>query len=114
MSTGVLTDQNESKTIYMNIMLYSVMLSAFVFPIVGQLCDKYSPKISVPFAFIFRGITTLFFSCLTRPDSLAAYGVCVLMIIGTIIENISVDSIFNKNLPKETRGVLGGLYSFAG
>ena len=36
------------------------------------------------------------------------------MIIGTIIENISVDSIFNKNLPKETRGILGGLYSFSG
>ena len=45
---------------------------------------------------------------------MAAYAVCVFMIIGTIIENISIDSIFNKNLPKETRGLLNGVYSFAG
>ena len=36
------------------------------------------------------------------------------MIIATILENISVDTIFTKNLPKETRGVLNGVYSFAG
>jgi hypothetical protein len=36
------------------------------------------------------------------------------MIIATIIENISVDTIFNKNLPKETRALLNGVYSMAG
>jgi|TARA_B110000305_G_C18821088_1_gene351397 MFS family permease len=36
------------------------------------------------------------------------------MVIATIIENISVDSIFNKNLPKESRGALNGLFSFSG
>lgn len=54
------------------------------------------------------------FWLLDRPDTGYAYAVCVMMIIGTIIENISIDSIFNKNLPKETRGVLNGVYSFAG
>jgi len=36
------------------------------------------------------------------------------MIIATIIENISVDSLFAKNLPKETRAILNGAYSFSG
>ena len=36
------------------------------------------------------------------------------MILATICENTSVDTIFNKNLPKETRGILNGAYSFAG
>ena len=95
-------------------MLYSVVLSSFVFPFVGRFCDTYSPIRTVPFAFIFRGLTTVMFWMLERPDTLAAYATCVLMIIATIIENISIDSIFNKSLPKETRGVLLGVYSFAG
>lgn len=37
-----------------------------------------------------------------------------MMIVGTIIENISVDTIFAKNLPKETRAILNGAYSFSG
>jgi MFS family permease len=36
------------------------------------------------------------------------------MIIATIIENISVDTLFAKNLPKETRAILNGCYSMAG
>jgi MFS-type transporter involved in bile tolerance (Atg22 family) len=95
-------------------MLYSVILSSIVFPFVGKFCDAYSPKRTVPFAFFFRCSTTYMFCLLERPDSTSAYAVCVLMIIGTIIENISIDSIFNKNLPKETRGILNGVYSFAG
>jgi len=36
------------------------------------------------------------------------------MIIASLMENISVDTIFNKSLPKETRGLLNGAYSFCG
>mmetsp|Transcript_8687 Transcript_8687/g.14736 ORF Transcript_8687/g.14736 Transcript_8687/m.14736 type:complete len:86 (-) Transcript_8687:36-293(-) len=36
------------------------------------------------------------------------------MIIATITENISVDTLFLKNLPKETRALLNGIYSFSG
>jgi|TARA_B110000285_G_scaffold113854_1_gene129140 MFS family permease len=43
-----------------------------------------------------------------------AYTVCIMMVVGTIVENIAVDSIFNKNLPKETRGIMSGIYSFGG
>ena len=36
------------------------------------------------------------------------------MIVATIIENISIDTIFAKNLPRETRAILNGVYSFSG
>jgi MFS family permease len=98
----------------MNMMIFSVAVSALVFPIIGKCCDMVDPKKTVPFAFFFRAMTTYLFSTLDSPDSIRSYGVCVLMILSSIIENISVDSIFNKNLPKETRGVLMGLYSCAG
>ena len=98
----------------MNMMIYSVAVSALVFPIIGKACDMVDSKKTVPFAFLFRSVTTYMFWQLEEPDSIRSYGVCVLMILSSIIENISVDSIFNKNLPKETRGVLMGLYSCAG
>jgi len=54
------------------------------------------------------------FCGLKAPDSYAAYAVCTLMIVGTIIENVSVDTMFYKHLAKETRGVLCGVYSSGG
>lgn len=95
-------------------MVTSVIVSAFVFPFVGQFCDNYSPKLIIPGAFFFRAFTTYLFMFVKDPTSVWSYLSCILMIVATIIENISVDSIFAKNLPKETRGVLNGVYSFAG
>lgn len=36
------------------------------------------------------------------------------MVIASIVNNISTDTIYYKNLQKETRGILNGAYSFAG
>ena len=95
-------------------MVIATLISAFVLPGVGKACDTLSPKITIPFAFIFRAATTYFFSYVQDPRSFGSLAICISMIIATIIENISVDAIFNKNLPKETRGLLNGAYSAAG
>ena len=95
-------------------MIYSVAVSALIFPTIGKCCDMIDPRKTVPFAFFLRAVSTLMFWQLESPDSIRSYGVCVLMILSSIIENISVDSIFNKNLTKEIRGVLMGIYSCAG
>ena len=102
------------KTIYQNIMVISVLVSAFVFPFVGTACDYYSPKAMIPAAFLLRAFMTYLFSFVTDPSSYSSLLVCILLIIASIVENISVDTIFAKNLPKETRGLLNGIYSFAG
>ena len=111
---GIIESSNVGKEIYMEIMLISVGFSTILFPFIGYICDKMDPAKIVPGAFLMRCASTCMFCMLDRPDTFEAYLVCVLMIIATIIENISVDSIFNKNLPKESRGALNGLFSFAG
>jgi MFS-type transporter involved in bile tolerance (Atg22 family) len=98
----------------MNIILISTLVSSVVFPFVGKICDNHSPKITIPVAFFFRCLTCFLFFTIERPDSMRSYVTCTLMIVGTIVENISVDSIFSKNLPKETRAILSGAYSFFG
>ena len=98
----------------MNIILISTLVSSVFFPFVGKICDAYSPKITIPLAFFFRCSTCMLFFTVEEPNSTKSYVTCTLMIIGTIVENISVDSIFSKNLPKETRAILNGAYSFFG
>ena len=110
----MIASSDVGKDIYMQIMLISVAFSTVLFPLIGKVCDNMEPARIVPSAFLIRCASTCMFCMLDRPDTYEAYFVCVLMIIGTIVENISVDSIFNKNLPKESRGALNGLYSFAG
>ena len=92
----------------------SVIVSAFVFPFVGTICDLYSPRITIPVAFFSRAVTTFFFQTVKEPNSKHALVAAILMIIATIVENISVDTIFAQNLPKETRAILNGVYSFFG
>ena len=95
-------------------MIFSVLASSVIFPIVGRLCDSFEPRKILPFSFLIRFISTVLFCFLNHPNSYQAYAICVLMVVGTIVNNICTDSIFYKNLPKETRGILNGAYSFAG
>jgi MFS-type transporter involved in bile tolerance (Atg22 family) len=76
-------------------MVISVLLSAVVLPFVGKACDYFSPKITIPVAFMFRSATAYFFAKLKHPDTYEAFLVCILMIMASIIENISVETIFN-------------------
>ena len=84
-----------------------------MFPIVGTICDKVSPIKIVPWAFMSRCFVLYMFYLINNPDSFYSYCVNTLMVIASLTEQISCDSIFNKNLPKETRGMFNGLYSIA-
>ena len=94
--------------------MFSVVLSACIFPFVGRLCDSVDSRKIVPVAFASRGILTYFFHYLEKPDSIYAYTICVAIVVSAIFENISNDSIFFKLLPKESRGLLTGVYSITG
>lgn len=95
-------------------MVASALICVFVLPALGKLCDVVDPRKIMPFAFLTRCSTTYFFWLLKSPGSLQTFVVCVAMVVATIAEQISCDSIFMKNLNKETRGILSGSYSFVG
>ena len=65
----MLESRQQGKTIYQDIMVMSVLVSAFVFPFVGKLCDSYSPKLMIPLAFLLRAFTTLMFYLVATPNS---------------------------------------------
>lgn len=95
-------------------MVASAMICIFVLPVFGKLCDVVDPRKIMPFAFLARCSTTYLFTFLKDPASMSTFVVCVSMVIATLAEQISCDSIFMKNLNKETRGILCGAYSFFG
>lgn len=90
-----INDKDRPKQIYMEIMLMSVGVAFILFPIFGKICDTVDPGKIIPVAFFFRFITTIFFYNLKSPESNWAYCVCMLMIVSTVVESISVDTIFN-------------------
>jgi MFS family permease len=55
-----------------------------------------------------------YFKFLAVPDSFISYIIFLLIQLGTLFENVFVDSLFTKNLPKDIRGILNGLYYFFG
>lgn len=107
-------NSDKAKDIYIRIMVASALICIFVLPVFGKLCDVVDPRKIMPFAFLARCATTYFFYLLQSPESYKTFVVCVAMVIATIGEQISCDSIFMKNLNKETRGILTGAYSFVG
>ena len=80
----------------------------------GKLCDTIDPRKMMPVAFMARCFTTYLFWLLKHPDTMQTFLVCVSMVVVTVTESVCCDSIFMKNLNKETRGILSGAYSFAG
>ena len=95
-------------------MVISAGLAAVVFPVFGKLCDAYDPKIIMPIPFIIRFIGSVLFYLLEAPNTGCALAVCALLVIASVAETITIDTIFYKRLAKETRGVLCGAYSWAG
>ena len=98
----------------MQIMMISTIFAGLVFPIVGKICDIVSASKIVPFAFFMRCFTCYLFLILKSPKQTMAYVICPAVVVSSVVEQISIDTIFAKNLPKETRGMLNGVYSFCG
>jgi len=91
----------------------SVFLSGLAFPVVGKICDTYDATKVTPLAFILRGFTCYLFFQIENTTSMFSYVVIALISATTVLEQISVDSIFSKEMFKETRGMMYAAYSLA-
>ena len=109
-----LIGENQSKGLYQKIMLASTIGTVVLLPIFGHLGDKVPSTVLVPVAFALRGLCGYSFLWLTDPQSVLAITMCVLLIIFSVIEAISVEVLFFKNVPSEIRGTMMGVFAFFG
>jgi len=107
-------NETEAKSIFANIHLFNMLAAIFVLHPVGHVMDTMHPSLSIPMVFSVRlmALVSVFF--LNAPDDWSSYLVFTLIGLSNTSCNIGVDSLFNKNLPQDCRGVLNGYYNTLG
>jgi len=84
------------------------------FKIGGYFADAYPAYFTIPCSFLLRAISIYVFISVENPLSILAYASTVIMVMASFLENTTIDGMFAKNLPKEIRGSLNGVYAFFG
>jgi MFS-type transporter involved in bile tolerance (Atg22 family) len=95
-------------------MVVSVVLGVCMVPLVGKAVDAFNPKLVLPFGFFCRAGAIIMFMFIKTPSGIYSYCVSVLMVLCTVIENVTVDSLILRNADKEIRGVIYGAGSACG
>lgn len=94
--------------------MVSVVLGVLLVPLVGKLADVIDPRCILPTAFLGRCGAIVMFLFVEDPSGLYSYVVSVLLVLGTVMENVTVDVILLRNADKQIRGVIYGIAISAG
>ena len=89
-------------------MIVSVVIGLLGTPLLGVLCDRISPTITIPAAFTSRCVTMILFLFIRDPAGFYAYLVAVLLVLTTSFEQISNDAMIMRNAEREIRGTIYG------
>lgn len=113
-ATGELPDQNAALSIYRQITMISMILTGVLLPVIGHLADKTPSRLIIPVAFFIRCVACLNFVTLSSPNSLGSYISCSFLILATVLENVSIEVLFMRNMPGDVRGAMNGVLHFFG
>lgn len=94
--------------------MISMVLTAICLPLIGHLADKTPSRIIIPIAFGVRCIAAMSFTLLKLPDTFFAFVSCSLLILATVVENVSVEVLFMRGMPGDVRGAMNGVFHFFG
>ena len=81
-------------------------------PLVGYLSDRLPSRIFIPLAFALRCLTGTMFLQINDPRKPLSIALCVLYVISSSLENISVEACYFKGIPADVRGTMLGLFWF--
>lgn len=90
-------------------MITSVVLGLLLVPVVGKMADLLDPRIMMPCAFLTRALGVVAFMYIKTPNSIYSYCVSVLLVLGTVMENVTNDVVLLRNADKQIRGVIYGM-----
>ena len=76
----------------------------------GKISDSVSFRVSMPIVTIVKIFSLFWMTRLPQPDSILANVVISIIIVSTYFQNTFGDTLFVKNLPKETRGLMMSVY----
>jgi len=112
--SGVLSSKKEADSVYMTVVTISIFLIAIVAPAFGIISDRIDNRVLVPTTFALRGLCGVSFQFVTDPKMWYSYTLCVLIIIVSVVQFISVEVLFMRNMKAHIRGTLNGIAFFFG
>jgi predicted MFS family arabinose efflux permease len=84
------------------------------FKVAGYIADRYPAYVTIPFAFFLQASAVMLFNFLNTPDSLWFYFACLVMQLGDLFQNVCLEGLFSKHLPRDIRGSLNSIYYLSG
>jgi hypothetical protein len=111
---GNVFTEKHAKNVFSQIVMFVGIFTICLMPFIGWFADKVSGHITVPLAFALRGmVMAIFLLFVTDPESLGTKIVCTFMVSFTFIERVTLEKMFQLNLPDEVRGsMIGVLHLF--
>lgn len=111
---GEFSDENGALDAYRKIVMTAMVGTLLLLPLIGSIADKFPSHIVVPFSFFLRAMAALSFVQIERADTWLSYIASVVLIISTVIENVSIEVLFMRTMPGDVRGAMNGLFHLFG
>jgi MFS family permease len=108
--SGIVESEAEAMAIYQKIILISVIGTMLSLPLIGWMADKVPEKLMIPLSFFVRMVTAASFLVLDHPESTQSICLCAMLIVTSLFENISIDAMFFRTLPRDIRGSMIALF----
>lgn len=112
--SGVLVSKEETDSIYLWTITLSIFCIIIVGPTYGFFSDQIDPRKLIPISFFFRGIFAIGFRFVDDPKLWYSYVLCIATICISIVQFISVEVLFMRNMKSSIRGTMNGLAFFFG
>lgn len=98
--------QKDAQQIYTNVMMTSIVVGTCSIHVVGKFSDKCNPRIAMPLSFLARLMTIVLFLQIEDPGTYYCMITSCVMMLGTMMENMTVDCLLLRKADPKIRGVL--------
>ena len=105
-STGQIADEKSVEMVFSKMTLFSIPSTILTILVTGFLADYIKPVLIIAPAFFGRAVTTYMFKLEEEPQETRAFALVSLLIVFSILQVISLESLFMKNLPRDVRGAM--------
>ena len=102
-------NQKKAQTIYQYVMIVSIVCGIAFVPLVGKLADNVNPQIVLPLSCITRFLACVGFLFIKNPAHIFSYFISIMLVLGTLMEQVCNEAIMFRNAPREIRGVIFGV-----
>ena len=112
MASGAIEGPKEVEMLFSQISLVSIPSTFIVIFASGYFSDIIKPVYMIAPAFFCRSIVTYCFKLIDEPTSWLTFALSAAMIACSVVQVVSLESLFMKNLPGDVRGAMTILLAF--